>query len=540
MVNKFLSKLVINKNISSKPNRPFPLASYSHKKRIKGFKKNGRIVDVNNYHKWHVSKYTSWEGLTNKTFSGRLLPPMSRKEVAELPPIQEVANALIRKGKPMEYCHKSSILFMGFAQWFTDAFLRIDAKDIRKNTSNHEIDLCQIYGLNKKTTDALRSKKNGKLKSQIIENKEFPQYLFGANLKVKKKFKNIEYTKYIEDDYKEYFKDPEKKKQFFATGLGRGNSTVSHIAINILFLRLHNKVASLIKEKEGITNDERLFQTTRNILIVLLIKVTIEDYVNHLKPLKWMKFVFDTSYAEKQKWYRNNWISSEFDIAYRWHSLIPDHFSLNGKVLETKKDFRYNNEVVLKNDLSSVFNQLSYQKAGKITLANSPDFMYGAEISGLYNSRALRIASFKTYKEQFKGKKIKNINDITNDKQKQDILKSIYGENIDSIEFFVGLLAEDAPINKNWFKKQLYEDAPILGETMLDLVASDAFSHALTNPLLSKNIFTKKDTPVKIQTFTSTGLSVIESINSLKLIVDFVEETDSNVSFNYNKVDRRL
>lgn len=540
MLNKFLSKFVINKNINSKPNRPFPLSSYSQKKRIEGFKENGKIIDVTNYHKWHVSKYTSWDSLTNKTFSGRLLPPMNKKKVAALPPIEKVASALIRKGKPIQYCHRSSILFMGFAQWFTDAFLRIDAKDIRKNTSNHEIDLCQIYGLNKKTTDALRSKKNGKLKSQIIENKEFPVYLFGANLKVKKKFKNIEYTKYIEDDYKEHFKDPEKKKQFFATGLGRGNSTISHIAINILFLRLHNKVASLLKEKEGITNDERLFQTTRNILIVLLIKVTIEDYVNHLKPFKWMKFVFDTSYAEKQNWYRSNWISSEFNLAYRWHSLIPDYFSLNGKVLETKKDFRYNNEVVLKNELSSIFNQLSYQKAGKITLANSPDFMYGAEISGLYNSRALRLASFKRYKEKFNGKKITQIKDITKDKQKQDILKSIYGNNVDDIEFFVGLLAEDAPNKKSWLKKQLYEDAPVLGETMLDLVASDAFSHALTNPLLSKYIFTTKETEIKTKTFTNTGVALIQSINSLKLIVDFVEETDSDISFNYNKVSRKL
>lgn len=540
MINKFLSKWVINNNINSKPSRPFPLSSYSHKKPLKRFKENGRIVAVNSYNKWHISDYTSWDSLTDKTYSGRLLPPMSKNKVAALPPIEKVASALIRKGMPMQHCHRSSILFMGFAQWFTDAFLRINSKDIRKNTSNHEIDLCQIYGLNKKTTDALRSKKNGKLKSQIIEKKEFPVYLFGSNLKVKKKLKNIEYTKYIEDDYKEHFKDPEKKKQFFATGLGRGNSTISHIAINILFLRLHNKVASLLKEKEGITNDERLFQTTRNILIVLLIKVTIEDYVNHLKPFKWMKFVFDTSYAEKQNWYRSNWISSEFNLAYRWHSLIPDYFSLNGKVLETKKDFRYNNEVVLKNELSSVFNQLSYQKAGKITLANSPDFMYGAEISGLYNSRALRLASFKRYKEKFNGKKIRQIKDITKDKQKQDILKSIYGNNVDDIEFFVGLLAEDAPNKKSWLKKQLYEDAPVLGETMLDLVASDAFSHALTNPLLSKYIFTKKETEIKTKTFTNTGVALIQSINSLKLIVDFVEEIDSDISFNYNKVSRKL
>lgn len=540
MINKFISKLVINNNINSKPSRPFPLSSYSHKKAIKGFKKNGRIVNVNNYNKWHITKHTSWTSLTNKTFSGRLLPPMKKNRIATLPPVENVAKVLIRKGKPMEPCHRSSVLFMGFAQWFTDAFLRIDSKDVRKNTSNHEIDLCQIYGLNEKTTKALRSGKNGKLKSQIIKGKEFPMFLFNDELKVKKEFKKIEYVKYLEEDYKEQFKDLKKKKQFLATGLGRGNSTISHLTINILFLRLHNKVAALLKEKEGIKNDERLFQTTRNILIVILIKVTIEDYVNHLKPFKWMKFVFDTSYAEKQNWYRSNWISSEFDLAYRWHSLIPDYFSFNGEVLETKTDFRYNNNLVLDNDLSAILHQLSFQKAGKITLANSPDFLYGAEVSALYNSRALRLASFKEYKERFNGKKIKKIKDITRDKQKQNILRSIYGGNVDDIEFFVGLLAEDAPNKRRRLKKILYEDTPVLGETMLDLVASDAFSHALTNPLLSKNIFTKKQTKTKKRAFTKTGISLIQSINSLKTIVDFVEETDSEISFNYNKVNHKL
>ena len=35
---------------------------------------------------------------------------------------------------------------MFFAQWFTDSFLRTSLTDYRKNESNHEIDLCQIYG----------------------------------------------------------------------------------------------------------------------------------------------------------------------------------------------------------------------------------------------------------------------------------------------------------------------------------------------------------------------------------------------------------
>ena len=55
---------------------------------------------------------------------------------------------------------KSTLLFPYFAQWFTDGFLRSDRsepRDPRRNESNHEIDLMQLYGLNPSQTRALRT-----------------------------------------------------------------------------------------------------------------------------------------------------------------------------------------------------------------------------------------------------------------------------------------------------------------------------------------------------------------------------------------------
>jgi hypothetical protein len=71
-------------------------------------------------------------------------------------------------------CPKSTALFGFFAQWFADGFLRTDPSDSRRNTSNHEIDLCQIYGLSDKDTEILRCKRKeraGELKSQTINGK---------------------------------------------------------------------------------------------------------------------------------------------------------------------------------------------------------------------------------------------------------------------------------------------------------------------------------------------------------------------------------
>ena len=49
----------------------------------------------------------------------------------------------------------TSVMFLLFAQWFTDSFLRTASGDRRLNTSNHEIDLCQIYGLDAPTAREL-------------------------------------------------------------------------------------------------------------------------------------------------------------------------------------------------------------------------------------------------------------------------------------------------------------------------------------------------------------------------------------------------
>lgn len=50
---------------------------------------------------------------------------------------------------------RSSLLFCFFAQWFTDSFLRTHPTDTRRITSNHQIDLCRIYGLDEPSTWAL-------------------------------------------------------------------------------------------------------------------------------------------------------------------------------------------------------------------------------------------------------------------------------------------------------------------------------------------------------------------------------------------------
>ena len=82
-----------------------------------------------------------------------------------------------------------SVLFAMFAQWFTDSFLRTDPFDRRMNTSNHEIDLCQIYGLTESTANILRNGHDGMLRHKNINGEVFPENLFDRDRQGKAAFR---------------------------------------------------------------------------------------------------------------------------------------------------------------------------------------------------------------------------------------------------------------------------------------------------------------------------------------------------------------
>ena len=69
-----------------------------------------------------ASDYTSWLSLTDKSYSGRHLPPSTPEYRAGLPSEADVT-ALFRRDTEL-LSTDTSITFMFFAQWFTDSFLR--------------------------------------------------------------------------------------------------------------------------------------------------------------------------------------------------------------------------------------------------------------------------------------------------------------------------------------------------------------------------------------------------------------------------------
>ena len=438
-----------------------------------------------------LADYTSWDALTDLTYDGRHLPSAC-EGVDDLPPVARVAELFLR-GDTTAECHKSTVLFAYFAMWFTDGFLRSDRSqdppDPRRNDSTHEIDLCQIYGVTAEATRELRAPCLGMLKSQVIDGEEFPPYLYDGE---KKCFEHITVAR--EKDWPEG-----RKGDFFAIGTDTGNIQVGHVMLNTLFLREHNRIAAALHREYPRWDDERLFQTARNILTVLLIRIVIEEYINHITPYHFRFFLDETRAFERARWFRPNRMATEFNLLYRWHSLIPSRLRAGGRE-RTMRETLFNPKLVTDHGLGRMFEDASRQPAGRVGLFNTDPALLGAEEASIAKSRAVGLASYNDYRAHCRFPRVTDFNQISSDPRVRDGLRACYGS-VDRVEFYVGLFAEDTRPNS------------VLPSLIGRMVGIDAFSQALTNPLLAPRVYNER-------TFSPLGWHLIRSTRRLSDVLN--------------------
>jgi prostaglandin-endoperoxide synthase 2 len=437
-----------------------------------------------------MADYTSWESLTDRTWSTRHLPAAHPSD-QNLPPVEELKDVFTRT----EFVEspKSTVLFSYFAQWFTDGFLRSDRAtppDPRRNESNHEIDLTNLYGLNRDVTRQLRTLDGGLLKSQMIKGEEFPPYLCEGG-EIKPEFSLLSVVRF---DHL----TTEARDQLFAMGSDTSNLQVGFVAHNVLFLREHNRIARLLAHEYPGWDDERLFATTRNILTVLLMKIVVEDYINHITPTIF-ELALEPQAFPNQRWYRQNWMAVEFNLLYRWHALVPSAYRIGAEDIPIS-DTLYNTEIVRTHGLGPVLEAASEQPAGQIGLRNTPDELWYVEELSVQMGRGVRLRSYNDYRELSRTPRVTDFDQITGDMQVRDQLHRLYGH-VDNIEFYVGLFAEEVP------------DNGVCPGLMGRMVALDAFSQVYTNPLLAPRIYNE-------ETFSPLGMEIIGSTKTLSEIVN--------------------
>lgn len=454
-----------------------------------------------------ASDYTSWRSLTDRTYSGRHLPPSTEAYRERLPAEADVV-ALFRR-ETLTEATDTSVMFMFFAQWFTDSFLRTDRENPgQKNKSNHEIDLCQIYGMDHARTQMLRAGQGGRLKSQLLGGEEYPAFLFqarepGGPLVFKDEFAGLHEEDFIVGTILRSAPE-EQKDAFFAVGLEHGNSTIGNTVMNVVFLREHNRVAGRLAAEHPDWDDDRLFETARNILIVLLLKLVVEEYIAHIAPYEF-PFEVVKNIADGERWNRTNWCAIEFNLLYRWHSLVPDTIG-DGSGKLTPVEFRNNNMLVVTEGVESLMTRCSTSRAGRIGLQNTPAFLVDAtnpwpsvEAATVAQMRAARLQPYNAYRSAYGMDPVESFAQLTHDPALSARLEALYA-NVDDVEWYVGIFAEH------------YASQDMMGGLITNMVANDAFTQALTNPLLAREVHTA-------ETFSSTGMKIIEETDTLQQIV---------------------
>ncbi|MEL6877081.1 MAG: peroxidase family protein [Pseudomonadota bacterium] len=468
----------------------------------------------NRPHPWStLSDHVSWRGLTDRSYSARHLPAF---DLPDLPPEERVGDLFrVPDVGDQRLCPKSTCLFPAFAQYLTDGFIRTmisnelgvekDIEDRRRNTSNHEIDLCPLYGRTIEQVIALRTMsespgERGKLKSEMHEGEEYPLRLFQAGGETyNPEFTDADGNPLLDTPLGINSSTPEMRETLFAVGGDRANAAPQVSMLNTLFLREHNRLAEIIASDHPTWNDQRVFDATRACVTVMFIKIVVEEYINHINSTP-LSLIADPSAAWKGKWNRPNWITAEFSLLYRWHSLIPDKMRWAGADLPGGV-LRLNNRVLLDNGLASAFADISANRATELGLHNTANFLIEVETAAVRQARQNRIAPFTQYQAAFGHKPARDFADINPDAAIQHELSTLYGS-VDRLEFYTGLFAQprtpDGPL-------------PALLQTM---VAVDAFSQALTNPLLSEHIW--GDEAVRRDTFTRAGIQAIKATSTLK------------------------
>lgn len=453
----------INDAVNAAPHRPYPYSTFSD--------------------------YVCWTSLTDQQWSARHLPPAP---CADLPDAAHVVALFHRGDGAQKLCPKSTCLFPSFAQYLTDGFIRTrmsktDYQSRRRNTSNHQIDMCPLYGRTSEQVAALRTSRGGRLKSQFIGDEEYSPFLHDGDGAIKTEFTALDPPIGLNDK-------PEHANLFFAAGGDRGNAAPQMAMINTLFLREHNRLAAELERRNVHWDDERIFQTARSVVIVQFIKIVVEEYINHISPYPFFLSA-DPKVAWNAPWNKPNWITEEFSLLYRWHSLIPDTLRW-GAVTYPAGDTIQNNKPLLDTGLKRAFIDMSAQPAGRIGPFNTARPLLSVEHNALLQSRACELAPYAAYRQAASLAVPRSFDEVSSDPQVATLLKELYGS-VEKIEFYPGLFAEDAVANSP------------LPRLILTMVAVDAFSQALTNPLLSEHAFNK-------DTFTPYGWQTIHETRSLR------------------------
>ncbi len=293
------------------------------------------------------------------------------------------------------------------------------------------LDGSQIYGSDEDTADALRTFSGGRMKTS--EGGLLPFNTMGLPMQNR---------------------SPLPAGQLFAAGDIRANENIELTAIQVLFLREHNRVADGIAARHPGLSDEEVYQRARQWVGAELQAITYNEFLPALLGEDALR-----AYAG----YRPSvspGIANEFaHAAFRvGHTFLGDDVEfLNDAGEEVREEVPlseafFNPGLVIETGIEPILKYLATDKAreGDTVLVNGVrNLLFGPPGAGGTDLGALDIqrgrdhglADYNTMRAAYGLKRVHSFAQITPDRVLQQKLRDLYGS-VDDIDAFVGGLAE--------------------------------------------------------------------------------------------------
>ncbi len=241
----------------------------------------------------------------------------------------------------------------------------------------------------------------------------------------------------------------------FVAGDPRANEQIGLTSMQTLFLREHNRIVDLLHVEHPTWNSDALYQGARKIVGGEIQAVTYREFVpavlgNNALPAY-------TGYQSNV----NGSVKNEFATAgFRLgHSMLDSDTRLvnpdgSTKVLFELKQVFFNPSLVTSNDISPVFRGLAeeVQQSTDVHIVDDlRNFLFGNPGSGGLDLASLNIQrgrdhglpDYNEMRFEYGLAKLTSFGQITSDPTVQSALAFIYQNDINNIDPWVGMLAED-------------------------------------------------------------------------------------------------
>ena len=319
------------------------------------------------------------------------------------------------------------------------------------------IDGSNIYGSDDERAEFLRTFQDGKLK--VSEGNLLP-------------FNDPNHP--IEND------DPRggDPSSLFVAGDVRSNENSVLVSMHTLFVREHNRIAGDLASAHPDWTDEQLFQRAREINIAQYQSIIYNEYLPALLGVETLPEY--TGYdPSTDVGISRTFASAAFRLGHTQLSSAIPRLDVNGETigqgdLTLAEVFFRSTNVVQETGIDPIFRGIASSLSQNIDLKIIDDvrnllFGGGDHVSGrdlfainLQRARLNGLADYNTIRESFGLQKVSSFADITSDQELQAKLEEIYEGDVNNIDAFVGLLAED------------HVDGAAVGET-LQAVLVDQF-----------------------------------------------------------------